>query len=160
MQRMFILGHQWHGSHIPSLTAFIRPPYRSMQDMWDDWPRQMIRSARRRIGLPSSSDVGIIARLVTSILDLVAESDKSAVSALISFPAPRGLYQEDSSDVMTYLGLYQIRYGYEKHPHELVAAFAGNGLGLNRSVEDSPEFPERPTLLVEYTEVAFLLHHS
>lgn len=104
--------------------------------------------------------MGIISRLVTDILDLVAESNKSAVAALISFPALRGLYQEDMVDVMTYLGLYQIRYGYQEHPHELVGAFAGNGLGLNRSVEDSTEFPVRPTLLVEYTDVALLLHHS
>jgi hypothetical protein len=48
----------------------------------------------------------------------------------------------------------------------MVAAFAGHGLGLNRSdskgiPEDNAEcFPTRPTLLVEYTENALFLHHE
>lgn len=131
--------------------------------MWDDWPRQMLRSARKKIGLPASFEVGIIAKLVSSVLQLVPDSEKSAISALISFPALRGLYQEDMTDVMTYLGLHRIRAGYELRPHELVGSFAGTGLDLNQRVntmDDACEFPTRPTLLIEYTEVALMLHHS
>jgi hypothetical protein len=152
------LSLQSNRCHTSMLTA-PSPPYHSMEDMWDDWPRQLLRSARKKIGLPASSDVATVARLLTPILKLVAETDASPMSALISFPAFRGLYQEDLDDVTTYLGLRKIRAGYERHPHELVAAFAGNGLGLN-TTDNNETFPVRPTLLIEYTERALLLHHS
>ena len=131
-----------------------------MEDAWDDWPRQMLRSARKTVGLPASSDVAIVAKMLTPVLELVAETDESPVSTLISFPALRGLYQEDIIDAALYVGLRKIGDGYQRHPHELVAAFASNGLGLNASDDEPNKFPVRPTLLVEYTEVALLLHHS
>ncbi|KAF2833176.1 hypothetical protein CC86DRAFT_399818 [Ophiobolus disseminans] len=130
-----------------------------MEDSWNDWPRQILRSARRSMGLPASSDVAIVARMLQPILDLVEQTERSTISALVSFPALRGLYQEDIVDAALHVGLTQIAYGYEYHPHELVATFAGHGMGLEYLNHDPDEFEHRPTLLVEYTKKAFLLHH-
>jgi len=147
-----------HRSSNMSLTHG-SPPYFSMEDSWNDWPRQISRSARKAVGLPASFDVAVLARLIGPVVKVVEETDSSPISALISFPALRGLYQEDIVDAATYVGLDKIANGYEYHPHELVATFAGHGLGLNPSGNDTDEFEHRPTLLVEYTEKALLLHH-
>jgi hypothetical protein len=132
--------------------------------MWNDWPRQRLRSARKSVGLPASSDVGILARMLIPVVALVEETSKAPLSALVSFPALPGLYQEDISDAASYVGLRKIAGGYEYHPHELVAAYAGHGLGLDGDCKNRDEggdtCPMRPTLLIEYTEVALLAHHN
>jgi hypothetical protein len=138
-----------------------------MEERWNDWPRHMLRHARKSIGLPASSDVGILARMLETVVALVEASSKDPLSTLISFPALPGLYQEDISDAASYVGLRRLRGGYEYHPHELVAAYAGHRLGLNTNCsrqskcdEDGNTWPVRPTILIEYTEVALLAHHS
>lgn len=130
-------------------------------------PRQWLRSARKAIGLPASAEVGIIAKTIKPALRLVEDTSKASISALISFPGLRGLYQEDILDTEIYLGLREKINRYQYHPHELVAAYAGHGLGLDNSRNGSnnydnteDDFPVRATLLVEYTEVALLLHHA
>lgn len=55
----------------------------------------------------------------------------SPISALISFPALSGLYQEDITDAANYVGLAKLGPRLEaSHPDKDVAAYAGNGLGL------------------------------
>jgi hypothetical protein len=142
------------------------PPYYTMEERWNDWPRQMLRHARKSIGLPASSDVSILARMLEPVVALVEASSKAPLSALVSFPALPGLYQEDISDAASYIGLRRLRGGYEYHPHKLVAAYAGHGLGLNADCsrqskhdEGGDKCPMRPTLLIEYTGTALLAHH-
>jgi hypothetical protein len=107
-----------------------------MEDFWHDLPRQTLRSARKKVGLAASSEVRILATLIASSLDLVPKDPNAPISALVSFPALRGLYQEDIEDAGFYLRLSMAGGGYEYHPHEMVAAFAGHGLGLNKSDSD------------------------
>ena len=144
------------------------PPYHSFEDKWDDWPRQAKRSVRKAIGLPASSDVAIIANVLKAVADVAERCLDSPISALVSFPALPGLYQEDISDAATYIGLRQIGTDTQAtNPHEILAAYAGNGLGLCKSYEvcekcreEGKHLPERHTLLVEYTETALLIHCS
>ncbi|KAH7078084.1 hypothetical protein BKA63DRAFT_489581 [Paraphoma chrysanthemicola] len=142
-------------------------PYGSLDNMWDDWPRQILRSARKSIGLPASSEVAVIARFLKDVLALVDARDGQSPSTLISFPALPGLFQEDIVDAASYIGLRSLRNGFEKHPHEMVAAYAGNGLGLIMSCSGprkcdkaGDKFEVRHTVLAEYTEAALLLHHE
>ncbi|KAH7078085.1 hypothetical protein BKA63DRAFT_279190 [Paraphoma chrysanthemicola] len=141
----------------------LHPPYRSLGDLGNDYPRQMRRRARKAAGLPASSDVAILASVLKSIIDVVGNRTELPLSALVSFPALPGLYQEDIADAAIYVGLHQLRDGYGLHPHELVATYAAHGFGLKNGSEllsGDKSFPTRPTLLVEYTEIAFLLHHD
>jgi hypothetical protein len=147
------------------------PPYNSLEEMWDDWPRQAKRSARKKMGLPASSDVAVIAKVLKSVADVAESSVKSQlleISALVSFPALPGLYQEDISDAATYIGLRKLGTGLRAtHPHENVAAYAGNDMGLCENYEDAEKcheeqekLPARHVLLVEYTETALIIRLS
>jgi hypothetical protein len=129
-------------------------------------PRQLKRSARKKMGLPASSDVAVIAKLLKTIADIAEETVCSPLSALVSFPALPGLYQEDIADAATYIGLRGLANGLAIHPHELVAAYAAHGYGLCKTYnpvkrcepDEGHDFPAHDILLVEYTKTALLLH--
>ncbi|KAH7070206.1 hypothetical protein FB567DRAFT_539471 [Paraphoma chrysanthemicola] len=157
LMRRLASQESWHLSN----------PYNSLDDMWDDWPRQILRSVRKSIGLPASSEVAVIARFLKDILAHVEARVGRSPSALISFPALPGLFQEDIVDAVSYIGLRSLGNGFQKHPHEMVAAYAGNGLGLSTSCSGpgtcdkaGDKFEVRHTVLAEYTEAALLLHHG
>ncbi|KAI4649321.1 hypothetical protein J4E93_003637 [Alternaria ventricosa] len=138
------------------------------RDLFDDWPRQEKRTARKEKGLPASPEVAVIAKVLEEIVEVVKTYVDSPISALISFPALPGLYQEDIRDAADYVGLAKLGPWLEAtHPHEDVAAYAGNGLGLCKDYhneekcrEEGKNFTSRHTLLVEHTESALLLHHN
>jgi len=123
---------------------------------------------RKKLGLPASSEVGIIAKVLKPVIEVAETYAGSPLSALISFPALPGLYQEDIVDAASYVGLANLGSSLEaSHPHEDVAAYAGNGLGLCKDYHDEEKCREegrnltsRHTLLVEHTESALLLHHN
>jgi hypothetical protein len=138
-----------------------------MEDMWNDWPRQMLRSTRKTLGFAASADVGILAQMLRIALKLVDTSEDSNLRVLVSFPALPGLYQDDIFDTISFVGLCGIRNGYQYHSHELTTAYAGHGFGLDKvgvplysNDLTNDHFPVRPTLLVEYTRAALMLHHD
>ncbi|KAI4910279.1 hypothetical protein J4E90_007712 [Alternaria incomplexa] len=147
---------------------FTSPPYHSLKDLFDDWPRQEKRTARKEKGLPASPEVAIIAKVLGEVVEVAKTYVDSPISALISFPALPGLYQEDIRDAADYVGLAKLGPWLEaSHPHEDVATYAGNGLGLCKEYhneekcrEEGKIFTSRHTLLVEHTESALLLHHN
>ena len=123
-----------------SLLIFCSKPYYGLllgPDVSERF-RQWKRSFRRKLGLPSSSDVGTLSTplqaLVSTATHRVACRPRQA---LLVTTAIRALYDEDIQDIMTYLGLTQaplrhlpgLRAGCEA-PHELAAAYAGHGFGL------------------------------
>ncbi|KAI4662663.1 uncharacterized protein J4E79_003972 [Alternaria viburni] len=142
------------------------PPYASLGDLWNDIPRQRERDARKQKGLPASNDVAVIATLLKAIKDVAEASVGASVSALVSFPALPGLYQEDIVDAAYYIGLERLAKGLARHPHELIAAYAGHGYDLCKSYnpvkrcvpDDGGSFTTRTVLLAEYTQTALLLH--
>jgi hypothetical protein len=139
------------------------PPYTDMDEMWGDQTRQFRRKLRKAIGLPASADVGVIATMIKQLLALA----NAPSTAIISYPALPGLRHEDVSDAASYLGVRIPEGNHRFPPREVAAAYAGHGMGLCESYDDEEkcrkeglELPVRETLLVEYTEVALLLHAS
>ncbi|CAI7648857.1 unnamed protein product [Penicillium manginii] len=138
------------------------PPYSSMEDMWEDTPRQAWRSLRKKIGLAPSPDVATISNLVKNLLSLTKSPTTPYV--VISYPGIAALYKEDINDVAEYLGLPKLTGFYNFHPSEIYASFAGHGLGLcehfeakDRCQDEGSQLPMRETFLVEYTDQAILL---
>ncbi|KAF2027389.1 hypothetical protein EK21DRAFT_25411, partial [Setomelanomma holmii] len=137
------------------------------EDFWNDYPRQMRQRVRKAAGRPALTDVVVLASMINEVVRQLERPIELPVLALISFPALSGLYQEDITDATFYAGLCQLRNGYEFHPHEVVAAYAGDIFGLERRYDNSStcstgekKFPIRHLLLVECTKVALLLHHD
>ncbi|KAK2813713.1 hypothetical protein FQN50_000111 [Emmonsiellopsis sp. PD_5] len=135
-----------------------------MEELWKDWPRELWRSLRRRIGLPASSDVRILSDMLRSLLKLAPEQQNSLVSAVISYPSIVGLYDEDISDAAEFLGVRAMKGNHLYQPREIVAAYAGHSMGLcenyknkDKCIDEGLQLPSRHTLLVEYTEDALLL---
>lgn len=139
-----------------------------MDELWEDWPRQLLRSARKRVGLAASGDVAVLSRLLQHVLDLQPADPRISLRAnpvVISYPALYGLSQEDIADAAEYLGLSILPGNHHYQPRSIVAAYAGHGLGLCDNYKDMEtcrqeglDLPVRKVLLVEYTEQALFLH--
>ncbi|KAH7070207.1 hypothetical protein FB567DRAFT_554722 [Paraphoma chrysanthemicola] len=54
------------------------PPYRSLVDLGNDYPRQMRRRVRKAAGLPASADTAILASIIKSIMDVVGKRTEIA----------------------------------------------------------------------------------
>jgi hypothetical protein len=138
-----------------------------MEDIWEDQPRQWLRSIRKLLFLPASSDVGTLSKVISSLLTLAIPHipTSSVESVLISYPALPGLYAEDVSDIAHYLSL-PLRAGNHGYPPRSIAsAYAGYGMGLCTSYTDEEEcrreglgLSVRSMLFMEYTSFALLLH--
>jgi hypothetical protein len=138
-----------------------------MEDLWNDQPRQWLRSARKLLRLPASSDVGKISKLTSSLLSLATPHIHPSLidSVIISYPALPGLYAEDISDIGHYLALPLRAGNHQYPPRSIVSAYAGHGMGLCSSYtskeqcrDEGMALPVRFTLFVEHTSVAILLH--
>jgi hypothetical protein len=138
-----------------------------MGEQWNDAPRQLWRAVRKRLGRPASYDVFVISQMLEDLAAIAAPYAYPLQSAIISYPALPALYQEDIADAAFYRGidlLPSMGWCYEQ-PWELVAAYAGHGLGLCKSYDDATKcleeeekLPKREVVLFEYTETALLLH--
>ncbi|KAE8848740.1 hypothetical protein HRS9122_02756 [Pyrenophora teres f. teres] len=142
------------------------PPYQSMEDQWNDQSRQWLRSVRKLVFLPASPDVGTLSTLTRSLVDIATSNSPATVaSVVISYPALPGLYAEDISDVGHHLSLPLLKGNHVYPPRSIVSAYAGYGMGLCTSYNDEAQcrkegliLPVRPTLFIEYTSTAVLLH--
>ncbi|KAJ5782521.1 hypothetical protein N7457_004295 [Penicillium paradoxum] len=139
------------------------PPYSSMEDMWNDTPRQAWRSFRKKIGLATSLDAQTMSALVKKLLSL--NNSASVPYVVISYPAIAALYKQDINDMAECLGLPKLTGLYRDHPVEIYAAYVGHGLGVCEHIEDGDRYkeegkrlPVHETLLVEYTDQAVLLY--
>ncbi|KAF2734092.1 hypothetical protein EJ04DRAFT_577142 [Polyplosphaeria fusca] len=142
-------------------TRHPSPPYDTMDDQWNDQPRQLWRKVRKSIGLPASSEVAALSSFLQKLVQLAGPCN----SVIISYPALPGLYQEDIADSASYLNLLMPAGNHRYPPHEIVAAYAGHGMGLCKSFtnkdqcrKEGLELPVRPTLLAEGTETAVIFH--
>ena len=141
------------------------PPYGSLENMWNDIPRQILRRPRKALGLPASSDVGVLSKVLKQLRE---ESEtylsRSINSAVISFPALPGLYEEAINDAADYLGLQALKGYFLQQPRQLFAAYAGHNMGLcsrrgdYECRDELQALPVREVMLVECTSTALLLH--
>jgi hypothetical protein len=139
-----------------------------MDELWNDWPRQLVRRIRKGLGLPASADVGVLSHMLEQLLDLPTAMPGISLRenpVVISFPAMYGLYQEDVVDAATYLGVKTLYGQHLYQPRNIVAAYAGHGLGLCENYQNKEacrqeglQLPVHDTLLIEYTKQALLQH--
>lgn len=138
-----------------------------MEDLWENWPRHIWRSLRKRIGLPASSDVAVLIKMIKKLGALLSASEPhlALVSAVISYPGLVALCEEDILDAAEYYHIVPATGLYSYQPREIYAAYAGHGMGLCESYTDREkcqaegfEMPVRNALLAEYTQHSLLLH--
>lgn len=110
------------------------PPYQNLGDSWDDTPRQYLRKLRKALGLPASSDVGYLAKMLSDLRASVEKQVGPITSAGITTLNLVALYQEDLHDAFEYLGLEYLTFpvGWPGHRilYETSAAYAGYDFGL------------------------------
>ncbi|KAH6868639.1 hypothetical protein BKA58DRAFT_441081 [Alternaria rosae] len=140
-------------------------PYGSMEDMWDDIPRALWRNTRKKLGLAGSGDAAMLAKMLKATTNMAEKKLGFRVWVIQSFPPLFALYQEHVADAAEYIGLRALSNDVRYQMHELTAAYAGHGMGLDESDVElvtrgkkPHEYGGRHTVLVEYTETAILLH--
>jgi hypothetical protein len=119
------------------------------------------------MGLPASSDVGELARLISSLRSAVEEHLGRKISGAVpTIPYLTALYQEDLEDAFEYVGLFYIPYWPLWHGGifpETGASYVGNGFRLCTNYTDpvsceeekrNPphQQPQEHTLSISYTE--------
>ncbi|KAL9616042.1 MAG: hypothetical protein Q9160_009043 [Pyrenula sp. 1 TL-2023] len=147
-------------------AAHPSPPYRKQGEWEHDLFRQIVRRTRKAIGLPASSDVGLLARLMQQLRE-TAEShlSQSIDAVVISYPTLTGLYVEAINDAADYVGL-RVLTGFSFYqPRNVFAAYAGHGMGICdqrggmlQCRKELSALPVRDVLLAECTSTAMLLH--
>lgn len=138
-----------------------------MEDQWDDQPRQWLRSTRKLLFLPASSEVRTLSTIISSLILLTkshTSSSNAIASVVITYPALPGLYAEDISDAALYLSLPLLPGNHGYPPRTIVCAYAGHGMGLcssyfdrKKCTEEGLNLPIRSTILVDYAAAALLL---
>ena len=144
--------------------TFSSPPYRDIGEalrLDSTW-----RNFRKRLGLPASSDVGILANLLITLRCNTEHQLGSLIDSVVTaFPLLPGLCFEDIDDALDYAGLNPLtdRKLYNQ-PHETSAAYAGYGLGLCKNYTDvdlchaqEKELPPEHTLAVSYTQKSMIV---
>lgn len=124
-----------------TLTDAPSPPYNSLEDYFLDRPRQVAREARKTVGLPATSDVGELAKLILALRSSVEThlGGRKISGAAVTIPLLAALYQEDLEDAFEYAGLIYIPhypYWYGGLFYEAGAAYIGNGFGLCSNYTD------------------------
>ncbi|KAL9107552.1 MAG: hypothetical protein Q9227_007552 [Pyrenula ochraceoflavens] len=113
------------------------------------------------MGLPSSSDVGILAQMIQNLRSK-AEADLSITisSAVAGVPHLVALYQDDIQDAFEYLNLEYLTPKNYFRPlvWETAAAFAGHGFGLCTHPEDTTSCQSEEAGMKEQTVLS--VHYS
>ena len=115
-------------------STHLSPPYDNLGESWDDMPRQWLRKARKRIGLPASSDVRHLTRMLADLRASVEGQVGPISSAGVTTPHLVALYDEDLHDAFDYIGLRYLTFPVgsvgRNILYETSAAYAGYGFGL------------------------------
>ena len=134
-------------------TSNPSPPYNDLGEEIRDKPRQLWRNLRKRMGLPASSDVGILGQLIDELRHETEARLGHRVESVVVTTLPLfGLYDEDITDALELCGLISaatdsgIHHHHHHHhqPSELRTAFAGLGLGLAPPPPPPPSPPSPP----------------
>ncbi|KAG4444233.1 hypothetical protein IFR05_000330 [Cadophora sp. M221] len=127
--------------NVAKIDALPSPPYESVADALRDYSRQIARASRKAAGLPASSDVGELAKLIVSLRSAVeAHLDGRIIcGAAATIPHLAAMYPEDLEDAFEYIGLIylpQYPYWYGGIFPESGAVYTGNGFGLCSNYTD------------------------
>jgi hypothetical protein len=88
-------------------SKHLSPPYNNLAEWSQDYPRQVWRSLRKRLGYPTSHDVGILGSYLKQLFEMAKDhvGGEEISRAAASFPFLVGLYQEDINDAMEWDGV-------------------------------------------------------
>ena len=115
-------------------SKHLSPPYNNVGESWDDMPRQYMRKARKAVGLPASSDVGHLAKMLSDLRAAVEKKVGPITTAGVTTMHLVALYDEDLHDAFEYVGLEYITFSVGDVGHNILyqtsAAYAGYGHGL------------------------------
>lgn len=148
-------------------SEHLHQPYENVGDAINDYPRLTLRNVRKRLGLPASRDVGILADMIRALRDEASCFVGEPVSVgAVSIPHLAALYGEDLYDAFEHLSLVwlDILPSWNYNPvYASLAAYAGNGLGLceeYRNVaecnDEESRMPGRWVLCVSYTHTSLI----
>jgi hypothetical protein len=104
-----------------------------MDEDFRDLPRKKARQARKKLGLPASYDVGVLASVLTPLRAKLEEAFNVSISeAVVTAPHLLALYLDDMHDVAEYVGIKDVRpmRVWCDWVWECIAAYAGYGFGL------------------------------
>jgi len=145
-------------------TFSLRPPYEDMQQYFDDIPRVTERRLRKKVGLPATADVGILATVIKKLRSQIESDLKITVSdATLTTTHLEALYQDDVEDICEYAGFKYATPGSLQRPilWETSSAYAGYGLGICKHWQnhtqcgiESAAFPSLDVLAVHYSRTA------
>ncbi|KAK7752491.1 hypothetical protein SLS62_005459 [Diatrype stigma] len=127
--------------------------------------KSIVRNTRKKLGLPSSRDVGTLSHMIRALRDHSSDFVGEPVSAAaISIPHLAALYGDDIQDAFEYLSLAYLEFFpfWNFRPvSATIAAYAGNGWGLCRDYrdvaaceEEELQIPSRFALAVSYTHTS------
>ncbi|KAI1420401.1 hypothetical protein F5Y12DRAFT_773157 [Xylaria sp. FL1777] len=149
---------------LPS-SQHLHKPYNNLGDSISDIPRQIWRDTRKKMGLPSSGDVGTLSNMIYALRERAACYVGEPVSvAAISIPHLTALYGDDLRDAFEYLSLFYLEFfpfsNFRPIPVS-IASYAGNGLGLcgdyrddAACAEEELNIPSQFALTVGYTHTS------
>ncbi|KAI2462863.1 hypothetical protein F4781DRAFT_163098 [Annulohypoxylon bovei var. microspora] len=149
---------------LPS-SQHLHRPYQDVGESIRDSARRTVRNTRKKLGLPSSGDVGTLSNMIHALRDQASNFVSEPVSAAaISIPHLAALYGEDLHDAFEYLSLVYLEFfpfSNFRPIHASIAAYAGNGRGLCGDYRDAAaceeeelHIPSRFALAVSYTHTS------
>ncbi|KAK4208670.1 hypothetical protein QBC37DRAFT_431623 [Rhypophila decipiens] len=141
-------------------SEHLAPPYDSMQDYFDDVPRALARRALKRVGLPSSGDVGSLSTVIVSLVEQIRSALNITVAdAVITSTHLHALYQDDLYDIAQYARFQYVepKRLYQPMLWETGAACAGHGLNLCRDFRNTTACydEDRTTPVINVLEVHY-----
>jgi hypothetical protein len=135
-----------------------------MSEMFADEPRQAARAALKRVGLPASYEVGVLANVIKHLRSQLESAFGIHITeAVFAASHLAALYQDDLEDTAFNQGIRYVTPMDEFHDMvwETSAAYAGHGLGLcehwrerERCWEENARFPEVTLLALHYSRSA------
>ncbi|KAF2225243.1 hypothetical protein BDZ85DRAFT_184711, partial [Elsinoe ampelina] len=140
-----------------------------LEDAIKDRPRQDLRSLRKRLGLPSSSDVGVISSMIIALRDRTnAFLGHNMDFVVVTIPKLPGVYSEDIRDAIEYAGLRSTKVWFFDHLiYEATASYAGYDLGLcehwtqpEKCLKETNAYPREQVFTVLYTREALMVATS
>lgn len=146
--------------HVSDMKA--SKPYRNVGEDIRDIARRGLWNARKKLGFPSSRDIGVLSNMIQALRDqALLFVGKPIRAAAASIPHLAALYGEDLLDAFEYLGLVYLEFypfSNFRPIHASIAAYAGNGLGfcadyrnITACKEEELQIPAFFALTIAYT---------
>ena len=143
---------------------YLSPPYEGMDDYFADVPRVLVRRALKKVGLPASTDVGILATVIKNLRAKIEfDLDITVTDAVLATTHLEAIYEDDVEDICENAGFQHVtpKRAYRPMIYETGAAYGGYGFGWckhwqndTQCQKENVELPAISILGVHYSETA------